>query len=63
MQELAKQINGLMRNVLGTINKNPQRDWGFIPVDSYDLEKVAKMLKELRIDIDDPEIRKRLKQR
>ena len=61
VQELAKQINGLMRNVLGTINKNPQRDWGFIPVDSYDLEKVAKMLKELRIDIDDPKVRKNLR--
>ena len=62
MRMLSDAVNGLMRNVIGTINLNTDRAWGKIPVmDGYLYEKLGKILYELKIDIDNPDVRKRLK--
>ena len=62
MKMLATAVNGIMRNTIGTINLNTDRAWGKIPVmDGYLYEKLGKILYELKIDIDNPDVRKRLK--
>ena len=61
IQILAKNVNGLMRNIIGTANINADRAWGRILVDSYTYEKLGKILSLLKIDIDDPKVREQLK--
>ena len=62
IQLLAKNVNGLMRNIIGTANINADRAWGRILVDSYTYEKLGKILSLLKIDIDDPKVREQLKE-
>ena len=57
----ANHMSGLTSNVIGSINRNSDRAWGKIPMDDYKLEKLGKMIYELKIDIDNPDVRKRLK--
>jgi len=59
---VANHMNGLVSNIIGSININKDRAWGSIPVfDGYIYEKLGKILYELGLNIEDPEIRKRLK--
>ena len=58
---LSDAVNGLMRNTISSINRNSDRAWGKIPMDDYKLEKLGKILYELGLNIEDPEVRKRLK--
>ena len=58
----ANHMSGLVSNVIGSININKDRAWGSIPVfDGYIYEKLGKILYELGLNIEDPEVRKRLK--
>ena len=59
---VANHMSGLVSNIIGSININKDRAWGSIPVfDGYIYEKLGKILYELKIDIDNPDVRKRLK--
>ena len=58
----ANHMSGLVSNIIGSININKDRAWGSIPVfDGYIYEKLGKILYELGLNIEDPEVRKRLK--
>ena len=50
---LCNHINGLLSNVVGSINRNPDDCWGYIPTDGYIQEKISKIIHYLKLNPSD----------
>ena len=47
---ITNAINGLLLNIVGSINRNPDDHWGYIPTnDGYIVEKITKIIHYLHI--------------